>query len=85
MKHRCDRNYHCKDLSDEQNCTFVKPLDYDKTEAPPKILPENIEDGFGELRNLNVSVDILDIIGVNEVESKFELLENQARYARLLF
>ena len=73
MKNRCDRNYHCKDLSDEQNCTFVKPLDYDKTAAPPKILTGNIEDGKEELIDINISVDILDIIGVNEVESKLEL------------
>ena len=31
LKKRCDRNYHCTDLSDEHNCTYVKTSDYDKS------------------------------------------------------
>ena len=33
----------------------------------------NIEDGNEEPIDINISVDIHDLIGVNEVESKFEL------------
>ena len=88
MKHRCDRNYQCKDLSDERNCTFVKPWDYDETASPPKILTETIKGGSQELLDINVAVDILDIIGVNEVDSKFELrfrMEITWNDERLLF
>ena len=83
LTQRCDRIYDCEDLSDEQNCTFVKPPDYDKDVSPPQILP-----GIEELTDINISVNILDIIRINEVESNFQVkfeLETTWNDTRLTF
>ena len=81
MKKRCDRNYHCEDLSDEQNCTFALPLDYDETVSPPKII---INDNMERLTDINISVNIIDVIGLNEVESKFQIFLNGGNLERCI-
>ena len=67
MTFRCDNNYNCQDFSDEKHCNIVTEDDYDEM-APPKIL---IEDGTDRKTDVKLSIHILSILEVNEIESKF--------------
>ena len=73
FKRRCDRSYDCSDFSDEKNCSFILPEVYDKSQSPQPSVSEN---GLVKLADINIGIKILDIIGINEEESKLELKFN---------
>ena len=55
----------CRDGSDEQNCIiYIKDANYEESITPPPTKGK-------ELMEINISITIYDIIGVNEGESKF--------------
>ena len=65
LKERCDQNLDCRDGSDEQNCIiYIKDANYEESITPPPTKGK-------ELMEINISITIYDIIGVNEGESKF--------------
>ena len=64
---RCDLGYHCQDFSDEENCTIFTVPNYDK-ETPPPIMAKGNQ--LPQLTTVFVSLDIMDILEVNEVDSK---------------
>ena len=51
--------YNCHDFSDEENCTLFTAPNHEK-ESPPNL----------QLTRLDVSIDIIEILEINEVDSK---------------
>ena len=67
---RCDLGYHCKDYSDEENCTIFTTPNYDKNSPPPILIHENEKH---KMTLLKVSVDIIEILDIDEIDSKINI------------
>ena len=70
MTLRCDLSYHCKDYSDEENCTIFTAPNYDKNSPPPILIHENEKH---KMTLLEVSVDIIELLGIDEIDSKINI------------
>ena len=68
MELRCDKNYNCNDYSDEEKCDVqtTSTNEYNK-KATPKI---KVTDGIDSKTDIKISIHILDILEINEIESK---------------
>ena len=65
MDERCDRRAHCVDSSDELHCDIV-----DKGQGYNKLLTPIAQHTSGSLK-VNVTIDIENILGIDEVEGSF--------------
>ena len=67
---RCDLEYNCADLSDEENCTMFTTPGYELN-TPPPIISKG--DGSQNLILVDVSIAIIAIIEINEMDSKINI------------
>ena len=71
MDKRCDQVSNCEDESDENDCiTVVVKDNYNK-----KIAPFTFDKQLNSIIpvNVNVSIDVIDVLGIIEVNQEFEL------------
>ena len=67
MENRCDGRFDCFDKSDEKDCNIIiEDSSYSKTISPPPKEDEDVND-------VHISVDILRILKVDEIEEGFEV------------
>ena len=77
FKKRCDKQFDCleypdySDFSDEQDCSaIILPPVYDKRVPPPPVF---VEGNQNKLTIINMTVHIINIVEVIEIQSKFEM------------
>ena len=70
MEKRCDGRFHCEDLSDEEGCKKVNiKKQYSKLSIPYEL---DEDENVLQLK-LNVSIKIIEILKVEEIDSIFKL------------
>ena len=68
---RCNRIIDCPDLSDERDCLILK---LDKTTYIKDYPPITVDDSYTTIKvRVNVSIEVLKILDINEVEGDFEV------------
>ena len=70
MNKRCDQTPHCKDKSDEEDCKLIIMENYNTNIAPYTVNTENDE---VEAVKVNISVKVIEILNINEVQQSFQL------------
>ena len=71
----CDINQHCLDGSDERNCQIILFPDfpYDRERAPTQRIREEGGDIVFKTKEVNVTLNVIDILDINEEESLVHL------------
>ena len=71
MDRRCDRIVNCPDSSDEKGCAILR---IDKTTYIKEYPPISVDSNYNLFKvPINVTIDILKILDINEVEGTFEV------------
>ena len=71
MESRCDRINDCPDSSDEKGCAILR---IDKTTYIPENPPIRVDSNEQIIKlPVNISLDILKILDINEVEGIFKV------------
>ena len=73
FEQRCNRVVDCPDSSDERGC-FILKLDIDKTTYIKDYPPITVDQNYTTIKvGVNLSIEIRDILDINEVEGNFEV------------
>ena len=71
FEQRCNRIVDCPDSSDERDCLILK---LDKNTYVKEYPPVTVDDNYNLIKvPVNISIEIIDILDINEVEDNFEV------------
>ena len=71
FEQRCNRIVDCPDSSDERDCLILK---LDKNTYVKEYPPVTVDDNYNLIKvPVNISIEIIDILDINEVEGNFEV------------